>query len=1247
MEVKKRHEKDLRWESFRVDIERKFVRENLSLEDIRSWLQKQGLNVTKHQLNYRLNKVWGLRSKAPRGQAHEFWQSVRQLQASEQPDRGGLSSFVLNNRQRLKPKHLERQLKRNNIEIHSPFYAGSNASVASTQQDTRLQVALRSPTLERAELTIIPWPQDLPWLVSSFQNLKIETSQQAGPPALRAALDISLLKVLGIPEHSMNNEWSRARYISSLASQLPGPENGDGEQRPQVIQSGRMEKDLGQHMKLLLANISNHLLGRYDHSDRFQLLIDLVEGSGLTKSPLDLHHRDLTLHSVSDALFQGLFRFLCNISFHRDKLRYDTHRVHRVLIWLLRSGQDPNTPIGLKGNSRKTSGLQISLAIGMSDLALELLAYGASPDGVKSSTFRPADPIQKCFLHPLYLAISYPGPVLTRLESCGASLLGDIDISPFSTSSYGVPYARAPDSPDLTSLPFILYVFEDPVTTSIVRYLFDSVDLNGKPVYRGLVDWNMVFLFASGAGDLEVLKFLLARYHIFRSSEYPDISDLINRTSENGLTALHAAVVAKRNSTEICRFLLQHGAILDSDSDLLHLACYVGALETVKFFHQRGMSVNQLCRTRSGLWNQCDDRRRGLDPSRQTPLELTLHLEWNMAQDKDDYFAVCGYLINNGSQVPWTMVNVAVNDTNPELLSLALRSATNIVDAYQKASKQSPLSTTLRSILSFKGKDKIRSMSHLLLDAGAQVGAGDAARAAFLGDWNLVTRILDADTQGISRTIVERRRTDYGHGESPDSWITTSLLETAILSGSLDVARQAFELSPQQYDAGALCAAASLAASNLGDYGIVRALLRNRREQQISTEQTLREMTAIGIAAHAEDWELFQLLRYKLPWSDQAIVPYVAELSYAFELQLPTRLGSYARSYPFGRTGFVRFWNDGSVGSIQVFAARAKPRIFDLFFNSAFPLSREGYRTQRVSYDAMVSPIHTAIYQGDASLVRACLDLGSDINGYDTQHLRAGLVNQRLSPLTLSIESQHLDIASLLLDKGADVNSPACLECGMTPLQAACITGQIGMVMKLLRLGANHNAPGAVVEGRTALEGAAEYGRLDIVHLLLRVGVETDGSGRTQYIRATLLARYECHIQVQKLLESHRVWTDEDKALWNDTDLRYDFTPDASETSSDDDSEGEEEEEEAELWSNQQDRSLDVAEGGANLGGTTDIGQSDEALEVYDGPGDQQETFGGSLGGFVSTNDPFIGYGGDDDMLDTGDRPIWDDLFYI
>ncbi|KAK6829725.1 Ankyrin repeat containing protein [Apiospora arundinis] len=164
----KRQDNDLKWESFRPEIERKFVAGKQTLDQIVTWLGEQGFPVSKNQLNYRLNTVWRLRRRAPKGKAPEFWRSVGQLPGLIGPPENGsgASSLALihnQRRQRIRPSNLARQTKRYNNDTPSSH------PYLTSQLPGSLQVAKRSPTPERASL---PWPQDLPWLVSKLQRLE-------------------------------------------------------------------------------------------------------------------------------------------------------------------------------------------------------------------------------------------------------------------------------------------------------------------------------------------------------------------------------------------------------------------------------------------------------------------------------------------------------------------------------------------------------------------------------------------------------------------------------------------------------------------------------------------------------------------------------------------------------------------------------------------------------------------------------------------------------------------------------------------------------------------------------------------------------------------------------------------------------------------------------------------------------------------------------------------------------------------
>ncbi|KAK8077041.1 hypothetical protein PG996_003211 [Apiospora saccharicola] len=1259
MQSNKRREKDLMWESLRTDIERKFIKEKQGLDEIIAWLAAQGFNVTKNQLNYRINKTWGLRIRAPRGRAAEVWRIAGQLRASTQGDgssRFGLFVHDIDNTQRMKPRNSERQIRRHNIETHYSNYG----RISPLQRNASLQVALRSPTPERVEVHI-PWPQDLPWLISGIQRLQIGPAYQATPGSSRPSRPAFDLSLFGIPQHGPKSELSRSLLTSRLASQIPELIDGDALRRAQVVLSDRTDKALAEQVKLLLGAISNN----WDmDTDQIEFLLGVIEESGLSKNPLDLRGMDATMHAASDALFQRIWKLLADIPFRKDRLRYDINRAHRLLSWLLKSGQNPDIPIPMAVQGRTTTGLQISLALGMGDLARELLSYHASPCGRKTSDIYRGSIKDRYCLHPLFLAIAFSQSNVTQLQSYGVSLIDELQMDP-RLLSYGVN-DYGPAGP----IPFILERFEGPAATSVVQYLLDHKDRSGTPMYRGVVDWHCLLMQAVAVGNLEVLKSLLSRHYDILGFNCSTASDLVNWADERGVTALHAAVFAKRNPIEICQHLLQNGAIFDRDSELFHLACFGGSLETIELLHRMGANINKRCNARSHLWDSYHRIRS--DPSQCTPLEVILQIRPSKSNrdlsesEVKNMTNICEYLLRHGSDVPWQLVDFAIEEFNVRLLSLALTSDAGVVNHYEKKFG-SLLSRVLKSTytVSEETRRDIRFICNLLLDSGAQVESGDAARAAFLGDWDLVTRLLDLDMRGISKTIVQRQPGTHPHLSKALPCNKITLLESAILSGSPDIARKAFELDPDQYDPGALCAA-TLLAHIMGGHSLVQALLNNRckkqvSEEQVSGEEDYREMTAVGIAARSSDWELLRLLKSQLPWSNLAVVPHAREWASAFAIYQPV---AAQRHDP--RPGFIRFWNAGYVGSVQIFAVEAELRVFDLFFRpgcSVDPVSLarliESKLYDRVSglvrgrhsaekidnYGSLPSPIHTAVRQGSISMVRACLDLGSDINGFSESESESEglsyykLLYQKYSPLTLSIRQGHQEITDLLLEKGADVNSPEFLFYGETPLQAACAMGHIGTVMKLLRLGAIPNIRGNIYDGCTALEMAAVYGRLDIVHLLLRSGVRTEGSGQLQYLRATRLAFESCHIQVYKLLKSHRAWTERDRILWNKLSRSEYDTDSEPEGDSEDDCDLNQEDDRPNLGEMENDE--------MELEGMSDMSCRHEISDGCDSPVDQRRSTDIISGGSLVATDPFFGYQRGDDMPETSERVAWDDLDYI
>lgn len=126
-------------------------------------------------------------------------------------------------------------------------------------------------------------------------------------------------------------------------------------------------------------------------------------------------------------------------------------------------------------------------------------------------------------------------------------------------------------------------------------------------------------------------------------------------------------------------------------------------------------------------------------------------------------------------------------------------------------------------------------------------------------------------------------------------------------------------------------------------------------------------------------------------------------------------------------------------------------------------------------------------------LIRRLLEGGAETNlvVYEYERLSAsGKIWIRETPLLLAIQSKKLQLASLLLEHGAEIHQPARRGIKRTPLQAACETGSYSMVEFLLRKGARVNDAAAERYGGTALQLAAKSGSLKIVKVLLDNGAD-------------------------------------------------------------------------------------------------------------------------------------------------------------
>jgi len=125
-----------------------------------------------------------------------------------------------------------------------------------------------------------------------------------------------------------------------------------------------------------------------------------------------------------------------------------------------------------------------------------------------------------------------------------------------------------------------------------------------------------------------------------------------------------------------------------------------------------------------------------------------------------------------------------------------------------------------------------------------------------------------------------------------------------------------------------------------------------------------------------------------------------------------------------------------------------------------------------------------------------------------------------LTALQAAVYVQSLDLVSRLIDLGADINALGGWGAMWCAIHFAAGGGSLEIAHLLLEKGADVNASSiSLGECQTALELAAKSGRLDMVQLLINAGADTHLPGSKRYRGAERLARQNGHMAVAKLLK--------------------------------------------------------------------------------------------------------------------------------
>jgi ankyrin repeat protein len=124
-------------------------------------------------------------------------------------------------------------------------------------------------------------------------------------------------------------------------------------------------------------------------------------------------------------------------------------------------------------------------------------------------------------------------------------------------------------------------------------------------------------------------------------------------------------------------------------------------------------------------------------------------------------------------------------------------------------------------------------------------------------------------------------------------------------------------------------------------------------------------------------------------------------------------------------------------------------------------------------------PLGLAAFFGQVEVARLLLERGAAVDSPARNPMR-------VMPLHSAAANRHLEICRLLLEHGAPVNATQADD--FTPLHEAAQNGQLELVSLLLDYGADVNA--RKTDGQTPLALAAQSGHLEVIDLLRRSGAE-------------------------------------------------------------------------------------------------------------------------------------------------------------
>lgn len=179
--------------------------------------------------------------------------------------------------------------------------------------------------------------------------------------------------------------------------------------------------------------------------------------------------------------------------------------------------------------------------------------------------------------------------------------------------------------------------------------------------------------------------------------------------------------------------------------------------------------------------------------------------------------------------------------------------------------------------------------------------------------------------------------------------------------------------------------------------------------------------------------------------------------------------------------------------------------------------------------DLIYTPLQAAALQGRLDLVTMLVNRGADVNAPASQDYGSTALQAICAWYPVNEEElvKQMNIARYLIDHDADINAPPSRRSGATALKMVAIAGNLELATMLLQHGADVNAPPSPLDrhygssDRTALDLAVQFGRHDMVHFLLNANAISHYGGVSGYDGALRIAKEGRCFAIADLIRKH------------------------------------------------------------------------------------------------------------------------------